>query len=131
MMRFAGGPDEGEPASLRSLLAGDRAFLEHGVCLWPVVLRDSGEVIGCCGFHVGEEPRVLELAYHFKSRHWGHGYATEAASAALEYAFEVWGARHVVAWVFPENVASWKVLEKLGFVHERFDQGEKVYRLVR
>jgi ribosomal-protein-alanine N-acetyltransferase len=127
VMRYAGGPDANEQVSLDSLLAGDRAFEMHGVCLWPLIVRQSGELIGCCGFHMGEHEHELELAYHLHQAHWGKGYATEAAKSCLVYGFESWGATSIVASTYPENTSSMHVLDKLGFRFMGMEDGERLY----
>ena len=94
-----------------------------------MVLTQTDQLIGCCGFHVDELPETLEMGYHFLPQFWGHGYATEAASACLTYAFEQWGAKRIVAYVHPENHASRRLLERLHFVEDGLDEGECVYWL--
>ena len=59
-----------------------------------------------------------ELAYLFDRRFWGHGYATEAARARITYAFEKTDVRRVVAMCDPENVRSWKLMERIGMHRE-------------
>lgn len=88
--------------------------------LLMIELRSSAEVIGYCGFT--DEP---ELAYELLGRHWGHGFATEAARAVIERA-RVSGTSQFRAGVRDWNVASRRVLEKLGFEVERVD-ADSVY----
>ncbi|WP_352487719.1 GNAT family protein [Mesorhizobium sp. M0051] len=56
--------------------------------------------------------------------HWGRGYATEAASAALSFGFERGGLSEVVAYAFVENLASRRVMERLGMSHDPQDDFE-------
>jgi ribosomal-protein-alanine N-acetyltransferase len=49
---------------------------------------------------------------------WGRGLATEAAQAAVQFAFETAGLTRLIGFVIPENVASRRVLERVGFVYE-------------
>jgi RimJ/RimL family protein N-acetyltransferase len=58
----------------------------------------------------------VELAYRLARSSWGQGLATEAARALVEYAFTVVELPRVVAVTYPDNRASQRVLEKLGFV---------------
>ena len=62
--------------------------------------------------------RSLSLGYCFDEAAWGHGYATEAASALLRWAFDTLDLNRVQAETDTRNVASAHVLEKLGFVRE-------------
>jgi RimJ/RimL family protein N-acetyltransferase/pimeloyl-ACP methyl ester carboxylesterase len=89
---------------------------DHGFQYWPVFLRETGELVGCCGLHprAGEEG-VVELGFHLRPQFWGQGFASEAARAVVQYAFETLWVKGVFAGHHPENEASRRVLERLGF----------------
>jgi len=88
----------------------------HGVQYWPMFLLENDEHVGCCGLRPYDEPGgILELGVHIRSRHWGNGYATEAARAVMAYAFEGLGLKALFAGHNPENQASRHILGKLGF----------------
>jgi RimJ/RimL family protein N-acetyltransferase len=90
----------------------------HGVQYWPIFLRATGEHAGCAGLRPRDAPgRVLEVGFHIRSRFWGQGLATEAATAVIAFAFETVGATALFAGHHPGNSASRHVLEKLGFRH--------------
>lgn len=59
----------------------------------------------------------LELGYWLAERHWGKGFATEAGHAAVSIGFADFGVPHLTSGHFTENIASGKVLEKLGFAY--------------
>lgn len=87
-----------------------------GLTLWAVERKVApGGVIGQCGFALveGTGPDV-EIAYHYRREAWGNGIATEAATACLARGFERLGLERVIAICYPENVASWRVMEKAG-----------------
>lgn len=77
-----------------------------------VVLRDSDVLIGWVGLIPTPHPNRLELIYGFARASWGQGYATEAARALLAACTP----DAVDATIDPANLASWRILEKLGFV---------------
>ena len=81
-----------------------------------IIHRDDG-LIGGCGFHASEDEPFPEIGYWLARRHWGHGFASEAASAALKWAREGWGKRAVRASHFVENAASGRVLVKCGALY--------------
>ncbi len=86
----------------------------HGFSLWPVELRTTGDVIGLTGLqHLAEGPEI-EVGYRFLRDHWGQGYATEAATAAIRFGFDELGLDRIVAVTMPTNEASRRVLEKCG-----------------
>ncbi|HEY8205914.1 MAG TPA: GNAT family N-acetyltransferase [Myxococcaceae bacterium] len=89
---------------------------QHGLQYWPVFLRSTAAHAGCCGLRpYPTEPGVLELGFHLRAEHWGHGYATEAARSAIDHAFARLGAGALFAGHHPKNGASRKALLKLGF----------------
>jgi RimJ/RimL family protein N-acetyltransferase len=109
----------GEP---RSTIDDARANLQKhvtnqerdGFSLWPVELRTTGEVIGLTGLqHLADGPEI-EVGYRFLRDHWGNGYATEAATAALRFGFDELELDQIVAVTMPANRASRRVMEKCG-----------------
>jgi ribosomal-protein-alanine N-acetyltransferase len=88
---------------------------ENGFCRWKVVERSSGEIVGSCGFARPHETREIELGYLFAQKHRDKGFATEIARAAAAYGFKKLGFREIIAMTDVENIASQKVLEKIGF----------------
>ena len=118
-MRFIGDGSVHDRDHAEQTLAGFLAEwprLGHG--RWSVALRATGETIGNCGFvrwREGEDDARPELAYGYARAAWGQGYATEAASAALAWAFATLPFVEVVAMTHPANAASQRVLAKLGF----------------
>lgn len=118
----------------RALAAATRVQAERGICLWAIDETSTGRLIGDCGFHARSEPDAFELAYHLHPAVWGRGYATEAARAAIEYAFTHLAARRIVAWVDPQNPASAAVLRRCHFTEHGPDpdeHGEVRYELTR
>jgi ribosomal-protein-alanine N-acetyltransferase len=95
-------------------------------------LRDTGEFVGTCGlepFEFGNQPEV-ELGYRLCLKHWGQGYATEAANAVLRYGFDTLGLHKTMAFALPQNVASLRILEKLGAVYlHDFVHADLMHRL--
>lgn len=83
---------------------------------WPIFERTSGELIGCCGLRPYSE-NEYELGFHLRQKFWRQGYAVEAATAVIEYAFAVLKAKRLFAGHNPRNIASAKVLRKLGFTY--------------
>jgi ribosomal-protein-alanine N-acetyltransferase len=61
---------------------------------------------------------TIELGWRIASPHWGHGYAPEAARAAIAHGFDVLGAPELVAFTAVGNVRSRRVMEKLGMAHD-------------
>ena len=88
---------------------------QHGFSFWAVLERESGRVIGDAGLYHGEAGGSdVELGYTLGRAWWGRGYATEAAIACLDAAFDVLALETVTAIADPANPASARVLDKLG-----------------
>ena len=79
------------------------------------LITNGREVFGLIGLH-RRRRRVFGLGYMLGPAVWGHGYATEAGRAVLAHGFETLRADRIEADVFASNIASQRVLEKLGFV---------------
>ena len=74
----------------------------------------SKKLIGYCGLTYLDDTAEIEIYYGFTKQHWGKGFATEAARAVLKFAFDQLKSAKIVAVTNPKNLASQKVLEKLG-----------------
>jgi [ribosomal protein S5]-alanine N-acetyltransferase len=85
---------------------------------WACILRDGGDFLGWCGVKHVPEQSEYDIGYRFSKPHWGKGYASETATATLAYAREHLANERVVGRAMPENVASVRVLEKIGLVYE-------------
>ncbi len=96
-------------------------FNKYKIQYYPIYLLDTSENIGCCGLRPYDDG-ILELGIHLKSQHWGKGYAQEAGSAIINYAFTTIKTKALFAGHNPNNTASKKILEKLGFqyTHEEY-----------
>ncbi len=93
----------------------DRNFEKRGYGMVAFADRETGEVIGCGGIvHPDQQPEA-EIKYAFRRDQWGRGYASEAIAGLIRFARESWGVGRILATVFPENLASQKVLVNLGF----------------
>jgi RimJ/RimL family protein N-acetyltransferase len=113
----------GDLPSIDKVRAGILRWLNHwhrlGIGLWAVEESSSGELLGRCGFQVLDLTSETEIDFLLAPSSWGQGYATEAARAALQYGFGVFELQEVIAIVHPENVASRKVIEKIGMGGEK------------
>lgn len=113
----------GADPSIESTQARIQKLMEHqvlfGFSLWVVEDRSTGTILGDCGLKQLEEGPEIEVGYRFARAHWGRGYASEAAAASVRYGFGTLGLARIVAVVEPPNVASCKVLEKIGLKYER------------
>lgn len=82
---------------------------------WAVTSSDGNTLVGAVGLILEPIHRRAELGYWIGVPHWGKGYATEAARAVVDFAFDGLGLHRVFATHFARNPASGRVMEKLGF----------------
>lgn len=91
----------------------------HGFGMWAVIHKADGKLLGRCGLCFLDRTPEVELGYVLDKLYWGRGLATEAARASLRYGFEVANLDRIVAIARPENVASRRVMEKVGMKYEK------------
>ena len=100
-------------------------FVEHGFGLWAVEIVGQAPFAGFIGLC---HPRIeapftpcVEIGWRLAAEHWGRGYATEGARAAVRLAFETLGLAEIVSYTVPANLRSRRVMEKLGMTHDPND----------
>jgi RimJ/RimL family protein N-acetyltransferase len=123
----------GDPDTMKYILSGTktleqtRALIvqmaeaqEHDGCsMWPVVLKESSELIGSCGLMKTERDGVLELGFAFAPQARAQGYAYEAAQGVLTFGFEQLHAPSIIALVDPFNARAVALVNKLGMQFDR------------
>ncbi len=117
-------------------------FARHGFGLWAVEVPGVAGFIGFVGLSV---PRFeahftpcVEIGWRLAFEHWGRGYATEAARAALEFGFQQLALDQIVSFTVPSNVRSRAVMERIGmtrspaadFDHPALPEGHPLRRHV-
>ena len=123
--RYIGGDTWQNPEALEKRL---RFYIQchetlgFGCC--AMGLRSSGELIGTSGLQPLEDTGEIEIGYNMAERFWGQGYGTECCSAWLRYGFETAGLERIVAIAHPDNIGSWRIMEKCGM---RFEKREEHY----
>ncbi len=76
----------------------------------------TGDLIGCCGLRpFRSEQHSYEIGFHLRKLYWGQGYAYEAATRVIQYAFTELNAVKLYAGHHPQNIGSRKLLSRLGF----------------
>lgn len=105
------------------LLKGPIASYERfGFGLYLTFLRATGDPIGMCGLLKRETLPDVDVGFAFLPAHWRKGYAFESASAVLAHGRSTFGLKRIVAITSPDNLASIKVLEKIGLSFEALIQ---------
>ena len=89
--------------------------------IWGFVLKENGELFGSGGLIWEDAYQLYQVGYNISKAHWNRGYTTEAMRTILIFATEKLGIKRVAGGHAKENLASARVIEKLGFVYDRDD----------
>jgi RimJ/RimL family protein N-acetyltransferase len=98
-----------------------------GLGIWATTLRENGTFVGASGVVYYDNTPEIEIGYRMLKEHWNKGYATEASKVLLKYGFENLALKKMVSSAHVDNVASRRVMEKIGlkFMDFRFHYGCK------
>ena len=95
---------------------------EHGWGLWAVEVKGGAGFVGFTGLAIpgfeAEFTPCVEVGWRLAAEHWGHGYAPEAAQAALTYGFDTLGFQEIVSFTAVVNHRSRRVMEKIGMTQD-------------
>jgi RimJ/RimL family protein N-acetyltransferase len=128
VMRYVGSPAGVKPAAETVERVRQRIGADHGpLGFWRVESRTDAAFYGLGALIRMPTGDEIELAYRLARPAWGRGIASEAGAALVAYAFRTLALPRVVAVTYPENLASQRALEKMGFVRH----GEIDYKGVR
>jgi RimJ/RimL family protein N-acetyltransferase len=117
-------------------------FARHGFGLWAVEAPGIADFLGFVGLAVpsfeAHFTPCVEIGWRLARPHWGHGYATEAATAALAFGFGDRALEEIVAFTVPANIPSRRVMGRLGmrrlpsddFEHPAIPEGHPLRSLV-
>ncbi len=81
-------------------------------------LKETGELIGTSGLQPFEDKGEVEVGYNLSEQYWRNGYGFECAVGWLKFGFTECGLERIIALSYPENTASWRIMEKCGMSYE-------------
>lgn len=106
-------------------------YREHGFGWWAVILKETGEMIGDCGVTIQniDGEKLPEIGYHFNKKFWRQGFASEAARAVRDWAFENTAYDCLYSYMDQTNVGSYCVAQKIGMkrIKEYSDGDEQLF----
>ncbi len=113
--RYMGGP---EMQNAEALTARLPFYLEchekFGFGFCTMALKATGDMIGTSGLQPLADTGEIEVGYNLAEKYWRQGFGYECAMAWLKYGFETAGLERIVAVAHPDNVGSWRIMEKCG-----------------
>jgi ribosomal-protein-alanine N-acetyltransferase len=115
VLRYYPTPDPPARDRVERLIAHQlKQWEEHGYGWWAAEFRENGALIGWNGLQYLPETEETEVGYLLARGFWGQGLATEGAWASVQYGFERLGLQTIIGITHPDNIASQRVLTKLG-----------------
>lgn len=100
-------------------------FARHRFGLWAVEAPGVAPFIGYVGLSVPKFTAFftpcVEIGWRLAFNHWGRGYATEGARAAIDFGFKKAGLEEIVSFTVPSNIRSRRVMEKIGMTRDPVD----------
>ena len=88
---------------------------------WAVVYKPDNKIIGFAGLKYLPEINETDIGYRFLPEYWGIGIASEVSKEIIKYGFEQLNLERIIGIAMPENIGSWKVLEKIGLTLYKTD----------
>jgi RimJ/RimL family protein N-acetyltransferase len=134
VIKFTGDKSFGSLEDARIFLENYDQYALHGFGRWAVIQKSTGKFIGWCGLKYSATTDDVDIGFRFFKATWNQGYATEAAKKCIQLGFDKFGIKRIVGRAMVDNIASIKVLEKLGltFLKEFNFDGEEgvIYEIV-
>ncbi len=130
--RYVGGAPRTREVAEQRFWNGPMVPVTDRLSMWATVLKAEESYVGRCGLYPHWKggyrlPDEAVLGFYLARAFWGRGLATEAGRAFVDLGFEELGLKRIVTAVEVDNAASVRVLEKLGFAVERFEEGPRSF----
>jgi RimJ/RimL family protein N-acetyltransferase len=96
--------------------------------VWAVERKEDGQFIGTCAIILNKHGEN-EIGFRLDEKHWNKGYATEITAGLIRYGLEELGLDHLVAYVYEDNIGSWKALDRSAFqlIKKFFNEEEQCW----
>lgn len=119
---------------VKKFLENYQDYKLNGFGRWAVIEKSTNEFLGWCGLKYNQNLDETDIGFRFFEEHWNKGFATESAKACIDYGFKNLNLKTIVGRAMLENIASIKVLEKIGLSFEKefnFDNQHKgvIYKI--
>jgi len=122
VLKFTGDrPFENLQTAMDFLINYDQ-YEKYGVGRLAVIDKKTSKFLGWCGLKYSEDKNEYDIGFRFYKKYWNKGLATETAKKCLDFGFDECKIEKIVGRAMKENIASIKVLEKIGMTFkENFD----------
>jgi [ribosomal protein S5]-alanine N-acetyltransferase len=119
VVKYTGDKAFASVAEAQLFLENYKDYQINGFGRWAVINKSNGEFLGWCGLKYVKAINETDIGFRFFEEYWNNGFATESAKSCLNYGFEKLNLKTIVGRVMAENLASIKILEKLGLKYEK------------
>lgn len=116
VLRYTGDEAFQSTEEAKTFLEAYASYKLYGFGRWAVIRKEDDAFLGWCGLKYTPELDEYDIGYRFMKKYWNQGYATEAAIPCMKLGSERFGMKRIVGRARTENIASIKVLEKLGLI---------------
>jgi len=124
VIRYTGDVPFASVLETESFIRSYDHYERYGFGRWSVFTKDTGDYIGFCGLNHKPALDEVDVGFRLLKRFWGKGYATEAARGSILHGFEEYDLDKIVGRAMQENLASHRVLQKLGMRLEKTFEAE-------
>jgi ribosomal-protein-alanine N-acetyltransferase len=114
VIKYTGNKPFVSPEAARDFIINYDHYQQYGFGRWAVIKVDTNEFIGWCGLKYSDQNAEHDIGFRFFKKYWNHGFATEAALPCLELGVKKFKIQQIVGRAMKQNVASVRVLEKIG-----------------
>lgn len=97
-------------------------YKEYGYGRWATIYKPENRIIGFAGLKYLSDLNETDIGFRFLPEYWGKGIASEITGEIIKFGFENLGLHKIIGLVMPENIGSWKVLEKHGLTLYKVDE---------
>ncbi|MBN9293792.1 MAG: GNAT family N-acetyltransferase [Flavobacteriia bacterium] len=135
VLKFTGDEPFKKIADAENFLSNYDQYEKYGVGRLAVIEKTTDKFIGWCGLKYSSQDDEYDIGFRFFQDYWNKGFATETAKRCLEFGFDNLNLKTIIGRAMKENIASIKVLEKIGMRFKKtfdFDGQEGViYKLTK
>lgn len=121
VMMYTGDSPFENVAEAEKLLRNYDQYRKYGIGRWAVINKQDNAFLGFCGLKYSADVDEYDIGFRFFRDQWNKGYATESAKACIDYAFGNLNLNMIVGRAMKKNVASIKVLSKIGLSYWKDD----------
>ncbi|MFD2117973.1 GNAT family N-acetyltransferase [Paenibacillus yanchengensis] len=116
-MKYTGDKSFASIIEAKEFLKAYDQYEKYNVGRLAVINKTENRFIGWCGLKYSQNVNEYDIGFRFFRKYWNKGYATETSKACIDFGFRKLGLNKIIGRAMKENIASIKVLEKIGLIY--------------